>query len=669
MHIIFCNLDLQWEFSTLVHHHCLDVYADPRVEFWHIGAAGGVNRDCWGDWPRRIVREHLLAELVEAGEVRPATEPCLLLISAAVPDPGLERELAALVGQPGWRQGIQLWALAADEVTTSLFAAGPADPGGELCRVDSPPELEYATGTGTTRRYTVLLDPDPLRRLYSLRILGELFSQHDDRDNPLLPPGGVFRLSLEGRRQMPLSDCVRQHWPAMARSLLQAADDVQRPRLDTWRQAVEDTYRAVFKRLGAHPDRLQSRELLLDERLDDQSLPPGIAPESNELTEPARQLLQWPTPWFHDPRLPETMRRQWNAFTDTLDRTLTERCARLQQAQQSERIRQFSAEQDAHRADLTRCHAWTLGISEETLNQIKRDRAELDHYRAAIRRRVEKLTTFLRQRIESGVRRRAPVFGDSEYAYRRRWLAEDANSRDARREAKTAARHLAGRTAFWGGLAAIAGLALLPVLILRGPTLLDTGGVRRYFDNPTGWGMDAAWVLLFVLLYLGSAGYQIYRRHRRLRIAQDGLRNAAEALWRQNLGILDRLFHYHDHSQAQRLLTALDEHGERLLAELAQAQDDLNLLRRDLQGQSTYYQTLPPAPPPAAADPGMEFAALEGDALSPGQWLRCCLEPAHWRRLPAQSILVAGGRLQSRYLLGCEAITLRPLPLPTSRRQ
>lgn len=659
MHIIFCNLDPHWEFITRVHNHCLDVYADPRIEFWHIGATGDAKPDCWGDWPRRIAREHLLAAVLEAGQVLPETESLWLLVNTAAPDPELERELATLTNQTWWRRCTAVLALATDEETAPALHVAPPRQSGE----PSPLVSAVANAESTLWRHTFLLTSDPRQRLYSLRLLGELFQQHDDRDNPLLPQNGVFRLSLEHRPQTSLSDCVMQHWPQKASDLLDMLDEVEHPRLDSWLQKVEDTERAIFKLLGANPDQLQQLEQFLDERLDDQAVQQGATLWSNELIEPAQQRLHWRTPWFHDPKLPETLRLHLNEFTDALDRTLIERYASLHQTQQPNRTRQFHAEQHEHRADLARHHAWTLGISEVTINQLKHDHAELAHYRSAIRRRVEKLAAFLRHRIEPSVRRRAPVFGDSEYRYRRQWLEADVALHEARRTAKTAARRLVSRAGFWGGLAAITGLALLPALILRWPTLAGAGGIKLYFNTTTWWGPDCAWTALFALIYLIFALHQVYQRHRRLRIAQHGLCNAAEELWRQNLEILSNLFRYQDHSQAQRLLTALDEHCERLLEELTQTQNDLNTLRRDLQRQLDFYQTLVP---PIKAGPGLSngFNTHESRTDSPRHWLHRCLEAEHWR-LPEQKIAVSGipDVLKSRYLAGCEEIRIREVSL------
>lgn len=675
MRILFCNLDPHWEFSTLVHHHCLDVYTDPGIEFWQVGAADRENPDSWGDWPRRIAREHLRAELMEAGQLLEPQEPLLLLVSVATPDPALEQELALLAGEPWWPNSIWVWALAAKAQRPPALRAASPGPGRESTSTDSPPTREEradSMGESTASCYTFLLDHDPRKRLYSLRVLGEWLSQRHDRDPPLLSNNGVFQLTLENRPPTPLSDCVMQYWPEKASGLLQAADDAQRPDLDPWRQAVQETYRAAFTRLGANPDQLQSLERFLDERLDDQALPQSAAPWSSEPTEPAQQWLHWRTPWFHDPRLPQMLHQQLNDFTDSLDRTLTEHYASLHQTQQRERTRQLVTEHREQHGDLAGIHAWTLGISEATINQLQHDHAELGCYRAAVRRRVERLTTFLRHRIERGVRRRAPVFGDSDYRYRRQWLAEDAELNEARREAKTAARRLVGRAWFWGGLAAIAGLALLPVLILRGPMLLGVGGVRQYFNTPSWWGADSAWIALFAMLYLGFALYQLVQRRRRLRIAQDRLRLAARELWRQNLVILGNLFRYQDHSQAQRLLTALDEHCERLLGELAQTQASLHALRRDLQRQLQPYPPLPlSAPSPVAGSVlGALFDGRDPRAESPLQWLRRCLESEDWRRLPEQEIAVTvDGRpdhLKSRYLWGCAAIHIREAHFPAA---
>lgn len=624
MPIIFCNLDHDWEFVTLVHDHCLDVYTDPEVEFWQVGAMGNVKPDCWGGWPRRIARKHLLAELLEAGRLLAEPESLLLLVSAAAPDPELDQELATLANEAWWKRCTAVLALPADDQT-----AIPA------------PRAPW--------RLTLQLDSEPRKRLYGLRLLGEWLSQ-DNSDPRWLPQGGVFRLGLENGSRTPLSDCVMHYWPEYAEELLKAADEVQRPDLKPWRQKVEETYRAAFELLGANPDQLDQRESFLDERLDDQALRQGAAPWGSELTEPTQKLLQWRVPRFYDPKLLRDIHQNLNEWTDALDRTLTERYASLHQTQQPEKAQQLQRERE-HRGALDRHRAWTLGISEETINQIEHDRAKLSHYRSAIRRRVERLTAFLRHRVESSVRRRAPVFGDSDYRYRRQWLEADAALHDARRTAITAARRLVNRTAFWGGLATVTGLALLPVLILRIPLLTGAGGVSQYFNNPAWWGPDCAWTVLFALIYLAFALHQIHQRRRRLRIAQDGLRNAATELWRQNMEIFGNLFRYQDHSQAQRLLTALDEHCERLSGELAQTQTHLNALRRDLQRQRDYYQTLSPLPPTTGHGLGKPFNGQDSRSLSPLQWLKLCLEPEDWRRLPEQEITANGpDPLKSRYL-------------------
>lgn len=627
MRILFCNLDPHWEFSTLVHHHCLDVYTDPGIEFWQVGAAGREKPDSWGDWPRRIAPEHLRAELMEAGQLLGDQEPLLLLVSATAPDPALDQELMALVREPWWRHCTAVLTVPAEDPP-------PPAPAGEPEPIVPP----VAPDQAKLWRYTIRLDADPRQRLYGLRWLGEQLP-----DLRSLPQ----RIHFDGHP----SDCVIQHWPPYARMLLQAADTVQHPFLDDWRHQVEAVHRMAFKRLGANPDQLDSLERFLDERLDDQALQPDAAPGAGELTEPAQALLQWPVPWFYDPRLPKDLHQNLNDFTDTLDRTLTERYATLHQTQQPERTRQWRTEQRELRAALAHYHAWTLGISEETINQLKHDRAELGHYRAAIRRRVERLTAFLRHQVDVTVRRRAPVFGDSEYRYRRQWLEADATLHAARRNAMAAAGRLVSRTRFWAGLAVVTGLALLPVLILRLPGLTRTGGVGSYLNNPAWWGPDSVWVAVFALIYLGFALHQVFRRRRRLRIALKDLRGAAENLWQQHFAILGNLFRYQDHTQAQRLLTTLDEQGERLLAELTRTQNYLNDLRRDLHRQLDYYLTLP-TPPPETGVLGEGFDGQDIKALTPLQWLRLCLEREDWRRLPAQDIIVNGvaGPRKSRYL-------------------
>ncbi len=623
MHRIFCNLDPHWEFITQVHNHCLDVYADSHVEFWHIGAVSSGHQDGWGDWPRRIAREHLLAELLEAGQVLAETESLCLLISAAASDPELNQELTTLTDEPWWSRCHAVLTLPEDNLNATLLL--------------QPPWSSL-----------FLLTAEPRYRLYSLRLLSELFQQHDHRDHWLLPnENGAFRLDLKSHT--PISDCVMQHWPKYAQSLLQAANAIQQPNLDEWRQAVENTQAAAFKPLGL--TWRVSTEELSNERLDDQELQKGGVPWSSEPTAFAQTLLDWPLPWFHDSKLPKALHEKLSQYIADLNRQLAECYVALHAIQPKE---------PELRPNFTRCRAWTLGISDETINAIKQDRAQLNHYRAAIRRRTEKLADFLRRRIDRRTRHRVPGYDNNPHDYRRPWLEEDAALYEARREAKTAARHLVSQRGFWGGGAAVAGLALLPVLILRLPLLTSAGGVSQYFNNPAWWSMDGAWVLVFFLIYLGFALYQVFQRRRRLGLAQRCLRLAAENLWQQNLEILNNLFRYQKHGEAQRRLSMLDEQGEQLLKELTETQTYLNRLHRSLEQQLRYHEKRPNT----SEVMGHPFNGQDPRERSPLSWLRHCLEPEDWRRLPEQSIAINGqpDRLKSRYLLGCDEIILTPVP-------
>lgn len=634
-HTLFCNLDPAWDFVHWAHHHALDAFARPDVAFWQIEEPGAASPDPWGDWPRRIAPRHLSAELAELHELHRRDAHRWLF------------NLPALAEAP-LRQAVQ-----------ELGAALPAARTRHRCIVTLPAQGDYGAAlpelaTATWIDHLVLLpeSAEPERRGHALRLLGALCA--DPELGAALD--GVRRdrvVALEllaTRADAPITDTVVQHWPRLARGLLDLGVRARGPGLDrglaAWKDAVATAARDV--------DTLRNATGTPDDRA------------ATDRDDPLESLR---CPWFFDRELPARIERGVADFYRRLDDELERRFTQLNTAHQQWRQREIERE-PAFLARLQAHTANSIGLSETARGTLAEQQVQIDRTRQQLVAEEEALLAGLRGELTPETRRGADLFGGANRDYRRPPFEEDAAVRQAERTTRTAALDLASRRGFEFGLAWVLALALLPILALRAPAWFAQGWLP-YFADAGSWGPDAGWLLLFAGPYLGFGLHQIRRRRRVLRRALGVLNSRLDRARQRHHLALDQTFRYQHLIVAMRRLVLLEEQIERVRDELQAALLDLSRLETALAGQCAYYADRPGAPDPALpADPTADPArpALL-DALRdrpPRDWLRRVLRD--WPTDPPETIAVRDadfartGTLLTTYLRRCACIALTRLP-------
>lgn len=628
-HTLFYNLDPAWDFVHWAHHHALDAFARPDIAFWQIEEPGGASPDPWGDWPRRIAPRHLRAELAELHELHRHDAHLWLF------------NLPALAETP------------LREAVRELGAALPADRARHRFLLTLPARSDYGDAlhdlaTATWIDHLVLLpeSAEPEQRGYALRLLGALWAD---------PALGAALDGLRRRRVVALeldpirtdariTDVVAQHWPRLARGLLDSGVRVRGPGLGhglaAWTDAVNTAARGI--------DALQNT----------------TGAEDNPPTTD-HPLESFHSPWFFDPKLPTRIEQGVVNFYQWLDDTLERRFVQLNTAHQQWRQRQIEQE-PAFLAPLQAHTANSIGLSETARGALAEQQVEIDRTRQTLIAEEQTLLARLRGDLTPETRRGADLYGGANRHYQRPPFEEDAAVRQAERTTRTAALGLASRRGFGIGLAWMLALALLPILALRTPAWRAEGWLP-YFAQADRWAPDAGWLLLFAGLYLGFGFYQVRRRHRVLRRALHVLKTRADQAHQRHRQALDSTFRYQHLIMAMRRLVLLEEQIERVGDELRAALLDLSRLETVLASQCAYYANRARASDPAGStdstDPTAEPTLR--DALRerpPRDWLRAVLRD--WPADPPETIEVRdadfarAGILRNPYLRGCARLML-----------
>jgi len=645
MAMLLCNLDPAWPFATLVHHHGLDAFAQPELQFWNAGPAAGTG--VWGDWPKPVEPRRLGAEIAEFGSLLPpAAELVLVFNLPPLTGDVIEQETAELrrlmaaqpaagalaaCGRLGFLAEIQQALQDQNRLGRSRrVLALPAGPyGGSLDRL----------GDGLLADQALLVSRDPRQRLYELRLLLAMIQDPNLRaDLERATPQGPLAIAIEASAGKVLQDSVMLSWPPVIERLLacgQAALQAGAGGLPSWQDDVA-TALADIDRLCAAP-----------------------GPQDDGSLKAALDSLGSPAPWFFAAGLPAELAAKTDAFIAGLDQYLEERFQALNREQQR-RQQQLAPEAPLERS-LQRHTAVGVGLNEPALGVLKGQRQEVAAKRQAIAAAEQQLLGQLRGDLTLETRRGVDVFGGENRGYRRPLFrqAEEAR-RTALTQAQAAAARLAARGWFWGGLAAVTLLALSPVIALRGPGWQAAGFVP-YLQDPSRWLLDLAWTGLFALGYLGWGWRQVRRRSRAFAVALEALRHQASALWERHVAALTAVFRYQDQAMAMRRLVMLDGQVERIYGEAQAALSDLAALQSALQSQLMYYRTLGVDAGATAED----FAWLDAlPAEPPGRWLRWVL--ARWPPAAPVTLTVRDyrlhqpGALQTRYLRGGEAVVLTP---------
>jgi hypothetical protein len=619
MRVLLCNLDPGWEFDTLVHNHCLDVLANEDFHCWNVGTFHETKDDPWGNWPRRIDRRYLGAEITETLQLFGHGDNLFVFHLPAQAIANLRQELDSL-----------------DHV---LAAKRSGD-----THILTLPQNFNSNGLhdlvkNTWVNHVVLLNEDPRLRLYELRMLIAMFqdetlytSLQKVKDRRVV----IMELGAGHTADKPY-DAVMQYWPALENRLLDHCDEMRK------RQGDNSEWEHVFGTAFKDLENLQDKVPTLEES-------------------PVTESFAFLCPWFFSKGLPLRLKKEVDAFYRQLDDDLEKHYAHLNEEHQRWRQEQIDREEPGLLAKLKKQTALTLGFGEIVQSSLKKQQDRLDDERRKIITEEQAVLKSMRGALTLETRRGVDIYGGVNRNYHRPLFREDEDLKNYLRKAQEKAARLASREWFWKGLAVVLLLALIPAVALRA-FVWNTVGFTPYFNDPGLWLPDLAWLSLFGCCYLGFGFLQISRRRRELRRAIDNLKDQADRVRERHFKALKDSFRYQYLVMAMRRLVLLGEQIERLTREIQSALNDLSLLEGVLSNQREQYQRLGAG---AIADPTLAqtFEQLKKRLRDkpPAEWIPLTLR--NWPVVPLQEVDIrdqgfgASGQLKTSYLRDCAFIDI-----------
>ena len=624
---LWCNLDPARPFAELVQDHCLDLLADGEVWVWNLESPGQEPRGPWPDWPWAVSADRLLEALEDLPPRGHLDAPPILLLhlpgngttrpgaSAGDPNAGLlARQIAEWASGAGW-----------DLVATlppSAHGAEPAAllPGARLLvRLAAGSELQRLHAERLLLEW--LLDPE----------LGPELGRRPGDTGPVAPRALHLR---SARRELPL-DWVAQEWGARIPGLL-------------------DEVSTLLQGAGSVGQGADARGGLLRALKDAESIRDSHSTEAQGgLSRDARAALRPRLPLFHRRALASEIAEGQRQVQERLDAALAARVAELTGDHQALAEQQAQQERALAR-ELDAIPPVALGFGRLARDGLRDLSARCQGIADDTQKRATTLFGHLGEDL-------AQAETGPEARYLRPHLPED----DALDAAIATARDRAGQLPrlrrLLLGLGVASAVAMVPVIAVRLPAWI-IGGLGAYLAQPDLWLADLAWLLLpGAALGLGTLVFALHRR-RLLALALGRAEDAAQALWRRNLGILADSFRYARHMLALRRVDLVQTHARRLTRETAEGRAALQELEQALSRQRERYARLGAGTDMAGRGglPRLERIMTAGSR--PRDWIGALA--AALPRPPDTEIEVhdgeriRGAKLASRYLRGYQGATL-----------